>query len=300
MSERPFLRVVHAWRRLLRGVAASFAVAAAGCGTGEAPFEQEYAAPAAVAPARDAPPAPVEAANMTATMYDDGRACPGGCDAHVVFHPDHNGAANAFAPPIDSRGSPQRCRSGEDCVICFAAAAESCMLARYRGSGPPRGRFDFTPAFFESRCGDAGVPAAFSEVCRSIESAISSLGYDRRINCLDAGTEDSRCETLIGAAREAQESDAAERDRCLSLGGDAAYNAQQPDASLHRTLGCNYFLNQKGENSAGDAWFKLAPGACRPDTFVGRDGLDCCSASVYATAKLHPECRAFFLEPQSE
>lgn len=299
MMEQSAFRAANHARSHLAFLAAGLACAAAACETG---------APAPAAPAGEAAPAPSEApaaasfaaAEMTVTMYDDGLACPAGCDAHVVFHPAHNGTANAFAPPVENRAALQPCRNGEACVICFSSAAESCMLARYRGAGPPRGRFDFTPAFFESRCGEENLPATFGEACRSVERAIASFGYDVRVNCLKAQTDDARCAPLIRAARQAQQRDAVERARCLSLGGDAAYNAQQPDPSLHRTLDCNYFLNQRGENAAGATWFKLTPGACRPDTFVGRDCLDCCSASVYAAAKLHPECRAFFLEPQGE
>lgn len=169
------------------------------------------------------------------------------------------------------------------------------MTALYRGAGPARGRFDMTPALYDQRCGDAGLPAAFAAECRRLSAATASLGYDRRANCL-ARTSESRCVLLLGPKRAAQRKDAAERDKCIALGQNA-YNAQQTDAQLKRTLGCNYFLNQRGSNSAGETWFRLAPGACRSDTYVGRDGLDCCSASLRAAAAFHPECRGFFLDP---
>jgi hypothetical protein len=169
------------------------------------------------------------------------------------------------------------------------------MTALYRGAGPARGRFDMTPALFQSRCADERLPPSFAAECRRLEAAASRLGYDRRVNCV-ARPSEPRCTLLLGPKREAARKDAAEREKCLAL-GEASYNRQQTDASLHRALGCNYYLNQKGRNSAGESWMKLAPGACRPQTFVGRDGLDCCSASVYAAAALHPECRAFFLDP---
>src|SRR5947209_10477168 len=87
------------------------------------------------------------AVNMTPTVYDDGKSCPNGCDAHVVFHPRHNGTANAF-DPSSSRAAPRECVVGQQCRICFSASDASCMLATYRGAGPPPGRFDFTPAFY--------------------------------------------------------------------------------------------------------------------------------------------------------
>ncbi len=42
------------------------------------------------------PQPPAEA--MRLTIYSDGAGCPGGCDAHVVFQPRHDGTRNAFAP----------------------------------------------------------------------------------------------------------------------------------------------------------------------------------------------------------
>lgn len=246
-------------------------------------------APAAVSSATATP----YAVEMKATLYDDGLACPGGCDAHVVFHPSHNGTANAYAPQ-SRRNTPAKCANGSDCVICFGAAPETCMTALYRGAGPARGRFDMTPALFESRCADASLPPAFAAECRRLQNAATRLGYDRRVNCV-ADPQEPRCALLLGPKREAQTKDAAERETCVAL-GEAAYNRQQTDATRHRTLGCNYYLNQKGSNASGETWFRLAPGSCRPGTYVGRDGLDCCSASLYAAAALHPECRGFFLD----
>ena len=43
-----------------------------------------------------------EAQQMRATMHSDGLACPGNCDAHVVFAQRHNGTPNAFRPPLAS------------------------------------------------------------------------------------------------------------------------------------------------------------------------------------------------------
>ena len=60
-----------------------------------------------------------QAESMRATLYDDGLACPGGCDAHVVFAPQHNGTRNAFLPPLSERGAPKPCVAGSSCMICF-------------------------------------------------------------------------------------------------------------------------------------------------------------------------------------
>jgi hypothetical protein len=49
------------------------------------------------------------AQEMTLTIYDDGKAYPGGCDAHVVVNPSDNGTRFAF-DPASSRPRPQKCR----------------------------------------------------------------------------------------------------------------------------------------------------------------------------------------------
>lgn len=253
--------------------------------------EAEGAAILSVATAPDDP----DARTMTATIYDDGIACPGGCDAHVVLHKSVNGAGNAYAPPISSRLAPQKCRTGETCIICFGVEGSSCMEALYRGTGPPIGRFDFTPAFYEAACAAASIPDALAAECRRLESAIERHRYDERLDCLSPTETYVRCTEVAASARETKRHDAIERDRCLALGDDA-YNVGQADAQMHRTLGCNYFLNRKGQNSSGDTWRLLTPAACRPDTYVGRNGLDCCASNLYGAAALHPECSGYFLE----
>lgn len=275
---------------LVRSFVAALVLASAACRSSPdlAPRLEHGEAPAASTP--DDP----GALSMTATIYDDGLACPGECDAHVVFAKTLNGAGNAFAPPASSRLTPQTCRRGDRCVICFGVKGDTCMEAVYRGGGPPKGRFDFTPAFYEANCGEADLPAALAAECGRLQTAISAGGYDRRLNCL-AQPEADRCRALTAAAEGKRARDAVERERCLAL-GEPAYNAQQRDESLHRTLGCNYYLNQKGSNARGQIWFKLAPGACRPRTYVGRDGLDCCSSNLFAAAAFHPECRKYFLD----
>lgn len=256
--------------------------------------DDDAGAPRALASEEGRAPTDLSAAAMTATIYDDGIACPGDCDAHVVFHESHNGTANAYAPPLASRAAPQKCVNGETCVICFGAPGDSCMLARYRGSGPPRGRFDLTPAFYDEHCGETGIPPTLKSACDSLSAAARSRGYDVMTNCI-AEPQAPACAAMMAAAEAERVRDAAERATCLAM-GQAAYNAQQADQSLHRTNACNYYLNRRRSNSAGETWFKLAPGSCRPATYVGRDGLDCCSASLFAAAALHPECRSYYVE----
>ena len=230
---------------------------------------------------------------MRATLYDDGLACPGDCDAHVVFAPRHNGTRNAFRPPLEGRSTPQACIPGEDCMICFDEPASSCLPALYRGAGPAERTFDFTPAFFAAHCGRPDLPPQLAETCGALRTAVERLGYDRRVNCFDA-PDDARCRPILAEARRLKEEDGVERAACLRE-GEQAYNARQPDRSRERSLGCNYERHGTGgPNSAGTAWRRLLPGACRPGTFVGRDGLDCCSVDLFAAAALHPECSAFF------
>ena len=250
--------------------------------------------------AADVAPEAPGAATMEATVYDDGLACPGGCDAHVVVNKADNGTANVYLPPLSSRSEPERCRYGKPCVICFGPSGESCMIALYRGPGPPKGKIDLTPAFLDARCGEAGVPEAVARACASVERRIARHKYDVRVNCILSEDADPRCAERLAPYRAAQRADAVERARCVELGGDAEYNAQQPDAQLHRALGCNYLQNQRGSNSRGVTWRKLAPGSCDGSKLVGRDGLDCCSASRYAAGAFHPECDNYYLPAAAE
>lgn len=235
--------------------------------------------------------APAE--SMRATMYDDGLACPGNCDPHVVFAPRHNGTRNAFRPPPASRSAPEECIDGEMCVICFDEPDASCLAAVYRGSGPLERTFDFTPAFFAGACGRPGIPPRLAAKCRELEAAVADRGYDRRINCLSFATDDA-CIALMAEAERLKAADSLERDACLQE-GEQAYNARQTDRTPQRSLACNYErFGTGGPNSGGRTWRRLLPGACRDGTFVGRDGLDCCSNDLLAAAALHPECSVFY------
>lgn len=233
---------------------------------------------------------------MRATMYDDGLACPGGCDAHVVFAPRHNGTRNAFRPPMASRSAPGECTVGEHCMICFDELDGSCLSVLYRGGGPHEGTFDFTPAFFDEYCDRPDLPGRLAATCRVLESAVIRLGYDRRTDCF-ASPADEGCAEIVAESDRLKASDAVERLACLDQ-GEAAYNARQTDPATQRALDCNYErFGTGGPNSAGVTWRRLLPGACRQGSFVGRDGLDCCGGNLLAAAALHPECSGFFPQP---
>ena len=235
-----------------------------------------------------------EAQQMRATMYSDGLACPGDCDAHVVFAQRHNGTPNAFRPPLASRSSPEPCLRGQLCVICFDASNTSCLEVMYRGSGPHEATFDFTPAFFRETCGKEDIPAALTNECRGLQAAVKKHEYDQRINCI-ATPDETACAAPMSEANRLRAADAVEREACLRE-GEAAYNARQTEPARRRSLSCNYEkTGTGGPNSKGKTWRRLLPGACRPGTFVGRDGLDCCSSELLAAAALHPECSSYFL-----
>jgi hypothetical protein len=233
-----------------------------------------------------------QARNMIATIYDDGKSCPNNCDAHVVFNPRHNGTSNAF-DPSSSPNAPARCTVGQACKICFSADASSCMLATYRGAGPAVGRFDFTPAFFEENCPKANLPIAFATQCRTAKPAMDRLAL--RINCIQ-NPEHERCRALMETVARRKAADDVLYDECKSM-GEAAFNRKYRNRPrMQRTNDCSYeMLRTGGPNSRGERWRRLLDGACRPGTYVGRNGLDCCSGSLYAAAFLGSECTQFFI-----
>lgn len=234
------------------------------------------------------------AGDMRATMYADGLACPGDCDAHVVFAAKHNGTRNAFAPPLDSRAAPKKCVRGSPCIICFDDSESSCMEALYRGNGPHADTFDFTPAFYVAECTRGDIPPQLAAKCRELDAAVRKSGYGDRVNCL-ATPGVAVCTAIVEKAQRQKREDAALRDACLR-DGEVGFNARQSDSSKQRALGCNYEkIGTGGPNSHGKTWRRLLPGACRAETYVGRDGLDCCSDQVFVAAALHPECSSYYL-----
>jgi hypothetical protein len=227
------------------------------------------------------------AVRMTPTAYDDGLACPGGCDAHVVFHASHNGTRNAFDPASPRSSAPAPCRPGLACRICFGEEEASCTVAVYRGDGPPPGRLDFTTSFFAQRCGDADLPTPLAAYCRFIAEKAGELRA--RVSCF-ASPGDPRCRAAMQAAAARQARDAPRFAACMRL-GDAAFNARyraHPD--LQRSDDCGYEPRPR----PGARWPRLLDGTCRPGSYVGREGADCCSSDVTAAAALWPECVDFY------
>jgi hypothetical protein len=229
--------------------------------------------------------------NMRPTIYDDGKSCPHDCDAHVVFHSSHNGTGNAFDPG-SSRTAPGRCVVGQSCMLCFSAQASSCMTAIYRGGGPSPGRFDFTPAYFDENCSKPELPAEFRAMCQSAAPAIGRL--QNLVNCV-ATPNEPKCAAIIAAARSSQTSDEVFYNECKQLGESAFNRKHRNQPNRQRSNDCAYEKVGTGHNSRGETWTKLLPGACRPGTFVGRDGTDCCNGSLYEAALLGTECRSFFV-----
>jgi hypothetical protein len=233
-----------------------------------------------------------DAPAMRLTIYDDGKSCPGDCDAHVVTNPSDNGT-RFVSDPATPRSAPRACTRGRDCRICFGEAESTCMIALYRGNGPSPGTIDATPAFYGLHCSRPDNPTALAAYCRSMDRAIAEGGYAARINCLSEPT-NSSCTSIIARARTAQAADEPQYAECMRL-GEATYNRRQSGDQTRRSLNCAYSkLNLGGPNSHGTRWRLLLPGACRPGTYVGRDGLDCCSADVRFAASNHRECSMDF------
>ena len=227
---------------------------------------------------------------ISITTYHDGESCPGSCDAHVVFHSRHNGTANAFAPS-SSATEPRRCAVNEECRICFDGSPASCMTAVYRGGGPPPTKFDVTPAFLDAHCGQPGIPSTLSAYCRNLDrvaARFAGRGY-----CLMEEA-DARCQAVRARAQERYDLDRPIYERCLSM-GEAAFNRTQPPAR-QRSLACAYERNGTGQNSRGVTWRKLLPGACPTPTFVGANGLDCCTSNLRSSLAFGvSECAGFIL-----
>jgi hypothetical protein len=113
--------------------------------------------------------------DLHSTCYDDGDACPGGCDPHVVAHADTNGSARPHAP---GSAAPdwKKCRVGADCEVCYGDDPQvGCILVRFRGSGPDIGRADYTAAWWARTCERDDLPATLARECRRIRDAATSL-----------------------------------------------------------------------------------------------------------------------------
>lgn len=229
------------------------------------------------------------AATLRLTMYADGKSCPGGCDAHVVFDNRLNGTQFAHAPT--STHSPYRsCLVGLECEICLKPGLEQCLKVMYRGEGPTKNTFDLTPAFYESRCRTADAPALLQSKCLELEN--TSLKLKDRVNCIK-NAEHSLCKRVMSKAQLMQSIDLPLYEKCKKL-SQTQFNRGKP-VLWQRSNECAYeYKATGGPNSKGIIWRKLLPGACRAGTYVGRDGLDCCSGSLFADGSLYQECKAFY------
>lgn len=234
---------------------------------------------------------PASAAAFIATIYSDGLSCPANCDAHVVFHPSVNGTPNAFLPS-SSPAAPQKCIPGQECRICFSDQANSCMNVMYRKNGPARNRFDFTPAFFEANCGKGGLPNAVASVCQSFDHTYTRF-TENKVYCLEKPTHPG-CPELIAKFESARQADEPLWKQCREM-GEAKFNQTQP-AARKRSNNCAYSdLRTGGPNKKGETWRRLLPAACWPNTYVGRDGLDCCDGRKMALGGLGIECSPFLV-----
>lgn len=226
---------------------------------------------------------------MKLTAYDDGLACPAGCDSHVVFHHSINGSANAHG--LDSgEGRFTKCIVGAMCRVCFSAEPADCTSARYRGGGPPKGTFDFTAAFYDLNCGLPNLPRSLDRKCHSLHSQAESLAH--RVNCIREADK-SPCKILLDDARVRRTGDRGKYELCRQI-GEQAFNKNRP-AEEQRTLSCAYEkVGTGGPNASGSRWRRLLPGVCGDRAFVGREGLDCCTGIPFHDASFGGECAMFY------
>jgi hypothetical protein len=164
------------------------------------------------------------------------------------------------------------------------------MIAMYRGNGPHQNTFDFTPAFYEQNCSNPDIPRALTMQCASLRTQARKL--EGRLNCFQA-PEHPKCINIMAQGKQRQAQDMPLYEVCRQQ-GETRFNRSRPIAA-QRSNDCAY--EQKGTggpNSAGKRWRKLLPAACRENTFVGQDGLDCCSGNLFHDGPLDVECRNFY------
>ena len=94
----------------------------------------------------------------------------------------------------------------------------------------------------------------------------------------------------MAAAVAEKTEDAPRYERCKQM-GEAAYNASLVDASLMRKHDCAYFRHRRHPTGQ---WLLLSPGACGKGYFVGKNGLDCCSADPVQAAIDPVECSRYY------
>jgi hypothetical protein len=223
------------------------------------------------------------------TIYDDGRSCPADCDAHVVFNANLNGTEYAHDPTTASKPF-KKCVVGQICQLCLESGGKQCLKVMYRGGGPPPGTFDFTPQFYIAACAETPAQPLLATKCSDLAKTTARVAG--RINCI-ASPAQAPCPHVLQRATLARKQDLLEYDRCLRQ-GEGKYN-KTVSASQRRAHQCAYELNGSGgPNSNNATWKKLLPAACREGTFIGQDGLDCCSGNPFADAQFENECLLFY------
>jgi|JI10StandDraft_1071094.scaffolds.fasta_scaffold396805_2 hypothetical protein len=234
-------------------------------------------------------PSSASSQNVRLTMYDDGLSCPDNCDAHVVFADSLNGTEFAHDPSRTTAPFP-KCVTGNTCRLCLASGGKQCLEATYRGGGPAPMTFDFTPAFYAKACESTAHQELLEKKCTELRAAAKVLLG--RQNCIAEPSLEG-CKGLIESARSAQATDLPLYMKCIAQ-GESTFNKGRPREE-QRSNRCAYEKHGTGgPNSNGTTWRRLLPGACRDGTFVGRDGLDCCSGNTFADGPLGLECRAFY------
>jgi len=228
--------------------------------------------------------------SFRATIYSDGASCPGSCDAHVVFDNSHNGTIFAFAPS-SSRTNPVKCRNGQLCQICFDASDTSCLTVRYRGGGPDRWTFDFTPAFYTENCRRTDIPAKLTVECDRLATAYAKLTQGK-IYCIEH-PDVPQCVTMMEAARARKAADLPDWLACRANEQDFN-NKMKLQPHRQRSNACAYEAHGTGgPNSRGTRWKRLLPAACLANSYVGRDGLDCCGPDPFTLGGLGRECAIY-------
>ena len=94
----------------------------------------------------------------------------------------------------------------------------------YRGAGPGRNTFDFTPAFYEEWCEKQDLPTRLEARCEELEGVAARL--DGRVNCI-RHPERAECEERMAEARKFK------KQRCFST-KSAAESGRQPSTATAR------------------------------------------------------------------
>jgi len=163
------------------------------------------------------------------------------------------------------------------------------MTVKYRGSGPPKNRFDFTLAFFEENCGKPDLPKAIAKLCK--EFAAEAKVLEARVNCIREPSH-AKCEKMMKAAKAERDEDMVAYKQCRKI-GEAKFNATRP-AAEQRAFSCLYEQFGTARNAKGVTWKRLLPAACKDGYFVGAYGTDCCSGDPKKDGPMGVECKGYY------